>query len=136
MQKIFNFFASGGDFASNIGIRLVDVHYGYAKAVLKVTEFHLNQAGVVHGGAIFTLADFTFAVASNSFGKVSLAINTSISFMHAAKLGDELTAVAKLIDESNKLGTYEVIVTNKEKKIAFFTGTVYKTKKDVIENDI
>jgi acyl-CoA thioesterase len=134
MQKIFNFFSSGGDFASNIGIKLIDVHYGYAKSKLKITKFHLNQAGVVHGGAIFTLADFTFAVASNSFGKVSLAINTSISFMHAAKLGDELIAVANLIEESKKLGTYEVIIKNQDdKKIAFFTGTAYKTKRNVFE---
>ncbi|NPA87639.1 PaaI family thioesterase [Caminibacter pacificus] len=133
MQKIFNFFNKGGDFASNIGIKLLEVHYGYAKAKMQIKEFHLNQAGVAHGGAIFTLADFAFAVASNSFGKVSLAINTSISFMHAAKLGDILIAEANLVDESNRLATYEVIVKTEDKKIAFFTGTVYKTKKDVFE---
>jgi len=133
MEKIKSFFQEGEGFSKNIGIELIEVHYGYAKARLKAGKFHLNQAGVVHGGAIFTLADFTFAVASNSFGKVSLAINTSISFMHAAKEGDELTAEAKLIDESNRLGTYEVVVYTQEKKIAFFTGTVYKTKRDVLE---
>ncbi|GAB6073640.1 PaaI family thioesterase [Nautilia lithotrophica] len=133
MERIRIFFAEGKDFSKNIGIELLEVHYGYAKAKLKITEFHLNQADVAHGGAIFTLADFAFAVASNSFGKVSLAINTSISFIHAGKLGDELIAEAKLVDESNRLGTYEVIITNGEKKIAFFTGTVYKTKRDVLE---
>jgi len=132
MEKIKTFFAEGRDFSKNIGIELLEVHWGYAKAKLKITEFHLNQAGVAHGGAIFTLADFAFAVASNSFGKVSLAINTSISFIHAGKLGDELIAEAKLVDESNRLGTYEVIITNGEKKIAFFTGTVYKTSRDVL----
>ncbi len=133
MKKIKAFFAEGRDFSKNIGIELIEVHYGFAKAKLKITEFHLNQAGVAHGGAIFTLADFAFAVASNSFGKVSLAINTSLSFMHAGKLGDELIAEAKLVDESNRLGTYEVVIANGKKKIAFFTGTVYKTKKDVID---
>ncbi|AZV46678.1 hypothetical protein C3L23_05130 [Nautilia sp. PV-1] len=132
MEKIKTFFTEGRDFSKNIGIELLEVHWGYAKAKLKITEFHLNQAGVAHGGAIFTLADFAFAVASNSFGKVSLAINTSISFIHAGKLGDELIAEAKLVDESNRLGTYEVIITNGEKKIAFFTGTVYKTSRDVL----
>jgi acyl-CoA thioesterase len=132
MEKIKTFFDEGREFSKNIGIELLEVHWGYAKAKLKITEFHLNQAGVAHGGAIFTLADFAFAVASNSFGKVSLAINTSISFIHAGKLGDELIAEAKLVDESNRLGTYEVIITNGEKKIAFFTGTVYKTSRDVL----
>jgi len=134
MEKIKNFFKNEKDFSKNIGIELLEVHYGYAKAKLKITEFHLNQAGVAHGGAIFTLADFAFAVASNSFGKVSLAINTSISFIHAGKKGDELIAEAKLVDESNKLGTYEVKISNNEKTIAFFTGTVYKTSRDVINS--
>jgi len=133
MEKIKAFFKKGDDFASNIGIKLLDVHYGYAKAMLKITDFHLNNAGVAHGGAIFTLADFAFAVASNSFGKVSLAINTSISFMHAVRAGEELTAEAKLIDESKRLGTYEVVVKSGEKKVAFFTGTVYKTKSNVLD---
>jgi acyl-CoA thioesterase len=134
MQKIFDFF-NQKDFSKNIGIELLEVHYGYAKAKLKVTDFHLNNAGVCHGGAIFTLADFAFAVASNSFGKVSLAINTSISFMHAAREGDELVAEAKLVDESNRLGTYEVIISCRDKKIAFFSGTVYKTKKNIFEGE-
>jgi len=133
MEKIKSFFDNKVDFSKNVGVNLIEVKYGYAKAELKVTNFHLNQAGVVHGGAIFTLADTTFAVASNSFGKVSLAINTSISFMHASRLGDTLIAEAKLVDESNRLGTYEVVITNGDKKIAFFTGTVYKTSKNVIE---
>jgi len=133
MEKIKLFFKEGKDFSKNIGIELMEVGYGYAKAKLKITEFHLNQAGVAHGGAVFTLADFAFAVASNSFGKVSLAINTSISFIHASKAGDVLIAEAKLVDESNRLATYEVVVKNGEKKAAFFTGTVYKTKRDVLE---
>jgi len=132
MEKIKTFFQKAQDFSKNIGIELIEVRGGYAKAKLKITEFHLNQAGVAHGGAIFTLADFAFAVASNSFGKVSLAINASISFIHAGKLGDELVAEAKLVDESNRLGTYEIVIKSGEKKIAFFTGTVYKTSKDVI----
>ena len=126
MQKIFDFFNNKKDFSNNIGIQLLEVRHGYAKARLKINDFHLNQADIAHGGAIFTLADFTFAVASNSFGMVSLAINTSISFMNPAKKGDELIAEAKLIDESRKLGNYEVLITCKDKKIAFFTGTVYK----------
>ncbi len=135
MEKIKHFFTQNADFSKNIGIELLEVHYGYAKARLIIDTFHLNNAGVCHGGAIFTLADFTFAVASNSFGKVSLAINTSISFMHAALKGDELIAEAKLVEESNKLGTYEVIIKRDDKKIAFFSGTVYKTKKNIFEGE-
>jgi acyl-CoA thioesterase len=36
------------------------------------------------------------------------------------------------VDESNRLGTYEAVITDGKKKIAFFTGTVYKTSKDLV----
>jgi acyl-CoA thioesterase len=133
MEKTKLYFNENAEFGKNIGIELIDVKYGYAKAKMKVSTFHLNLAGVCHGGAIFTLADFAFAVASNSFGKIALAIDTSISFINAAKEGDELIAEAKLIAESNRLGTYEVKITYGDKIIAFFKGTVYKTKKDLKE---
>jgi acyl-CoA thioesterase len=133
MEKIKLYFNENAEFGKNIGIELIDVKYGYAKAKMKISKFHLNLAGVCHGGAIFTLADFAFAVASNSFGKIALAIDTSISFINAAKEGDKLIAEAKLIAESNRLGTYEVKITDGDKIIAFFKGTVYKTKKDLKE---
>jgi acyl-CoA thioesterase len=133
MEQIKLFFSKNVEFGKNIGIELIDVKYGYAKAKMKVKKFHLNLAGVCHGGAIFTLADFAFAVASNSFGKIALAIDTSISFINAAKEGDELIAEARLIGESNRLGTYEVKISNEDKIVAFFKGTVYKTKKDLKE---
>jgi len=133
MEKIKIFFNENSEFGKNIGIELLEIDKGYAKAKLKVTKFHLNLAGVCHGGAIFTLADFAFAVASNSFGKIALAIDTSISFINSAKDGDELVAEAKLIGESNRLATYEIKITDKDKVIAFFKGTVYKTKKDLKE---
>ena len=54
----------------------------------------LNAADVVHGGALFTLADLAFAVASNSRGQLALSINASISYLKAAR-GPLLTAEAK-----------------------------------------
>ena len=62
-------------FAKTSGIRLLEASPGYAKAEMVINENHLNAVGVVQGGAIFTLADFTFAVASNSHGKMALAID-------------------------------------------------------------
>jgi acyl-CoA thioesterase len=133
MQKIFDFFTQNNEFGKNIGVELIEVKYGYAKVQMQVTKFHLNLAGVCHGGAIFTLADYAFAVASNSFGKVALGINANISFINSAKEGDILIAEAKLIDESNRLGTYEIKVMDNDKVIASVNGTVYKTTKNFKE---
>ena len=72
-------------FAALVGIKLVEVKPGYAKASLEITEQHLNAVNIVQGGVIFTLADFTFAAAANSYGQVSLGINANISYFQPPK---------------------------------------------------
>jgi acyl-CoA thioesterase len=38
----------------------------YAKARMVLRPIHFNGLAIAHGGALFTLADFAFALASNS----------------------------------------------------------------------
>ena len=45
------------------GIVIEEVGENYAKCSMKLTDVHRNAFGGVMGGAIYTLADFTFAVA-------------------------------------------------------------------------
>nr|WP_319271478.1 hotdog fold thioesterase [uncultured Draconibacterium sp.] len=119
-------------FAANNGIKLVEAKPGYAKSIMEIKPSHYNSVGIVHGGALFTLADFTFAVASNSHGRVALAIDAEISFFKATSTGT-LTAEAKEISLNGKLGTYLVEIKNEANEhIAHFKGTVYR-KKDKIE---
>lgn len=113
-------------YAALTGIEIVEAKEGYCKAKLKITEKHLNAANVVQGGAIFTLADLAFAVASNSYGQLALAINVNISFLKGVS-GGTLYATATEFDNPKKLGAYDVIVTNeKDEIIARFNGLVYR----------
>jgi acyl-CoA thioesterase len=119
-------------YARHSGIELLDVSEGSAKVAMTIGKEHLNGVGIVHGGAIFTLADFAFAAASNSHGTVAVAINANISFMKAAKLNETLTAEAKEVSINPKLATYQVDVTNGDGDVvASFHGMVYR-KKDPI----
>ena len=65
--------------------------------------------GAPQGGAIFTLADFTFAVASNSSGSYIVSIGCSISFMNAAR-GKVLYAKAVRRSQSRRISYYDVEV--------------------------
>jgi acyl-CoA thioesterase len=113
-------------YAELTGIEIIEAKKGYCKAQLKIGEKHLNAANVVNGGAIFTLADIAFAVASNSHGQLSLAINVNITFLKGVSEGT-LFATATEFDNPKKLGAYDVIVTNeKEEIIARFNGLVYR----------
>jgi acyl-CoA thioesterase len=130
IETIKKFF-KGDRLAEYLGIELVGVSMGKAVARMEIREEHLNGIGTVHGGAIFTLADFAFAVAANSHGRVTVAINVNISFMKASRNGT-LTAVANEISLNPKIATYTVNICNDDGElIAIFQGLAYR-KRDKI----
>ena len=130
MQAIWDFFKNDR-FAQHSGIELLEIAEGRAKARMAIQDSHLNGVNLVHGGAIFTLADLVFAAASNSHGTVAVAINASIWFVKAATKGT-LFAEAKEVSRNPKLATYSIQVTDDSGEIvAIFEGMVYR-KKDQI----
>lgn len=113
-------------FAQYIGIELVEAGGGRAVGTLQAGDDHVNGLGIVHGGAIFSLADTTFAAASNSREGTAVAVNVSITFCKAAQKG-KLTAVAKEVSLNRKLATYVVeVFDGEENLVALFQGTVYR----------
>ena len=120
-------------FARYVGIELLDVAPGYARVQLDIRKHHLNGVNIAHGGAIFALADYAFAVASNSHGTIALGINATISYLKAAGEG-LLTAEAKEISRNPKLATYQVSITDAgQDLVAVFQGTVYRKKDKIAE---
>ncbi len=123
-EKIF----SHDRFAALTGVEIVETGPGYCKASLKIEDKHLNAANVVQGGAIFTLADLAFAVASNSHGQLALAINVNISFLRSTSSGI-LYATATELGDPKRLGAYDVMVYDgNDEIIARFNGMVYRKK--------
>ena len=112
-------------FAASSGMRLVELRTGLARTSMIVEDRHLNSVGTVHGGAIFTLADFAFGAAVKTGGKVAPLINTSLSFLKATRSG-ALYAEATEISRSRKLSVCTVRVTNDAGElVALFQGTAY-----------
>jgi acyl-CoA thioesterase len=112
-------------FATTNGMRLVELRPGYAKTSMAVEDRHLNSVGTVHGGVIFTLADFAFGVAVKTGGKVAPLINSSVCFLKATRTGT-LTAEATEVSRSRKISTCTVRVTNDTGElVALFQGTAY-----------
>ena len=101
-EKMKRFFA-GDLFAQRLGIELLEIGEGRAKAKMPVKDFHFNALGSVQGGAIFSLADFVFEVASNSYGTVAVAINVCISYLRAAR-GGTLFADAREVSRNQEEG--------------------------------
>ena len=120
-------------FSQWMGVEVLDVKDGYSKIKMVLRKEMLNGFGIAHGGITFALADSAFAFACNSDGKITMALDVSISFPKAGKEGDTLIAEAKQINKTNRTGLYLIEVKNQhEKLVALFKGTCYKTKKDLI----
>lgn len=84
----------------------------------------LNAVGTAHGGAVFSLADQAFALASNLGPEPQVALCASINYLRPGK--GHLKAVARKTFESRKTSLYEVRVYEDEELIAIFQGTGYK----------
>jgi acyl-CoA thioesterase len=118
-------------FAKHLGIEMLEYAPGKAKGRMEIKDHHLNSAGTVHGGAIFSLADAVFSVASNSHGTLAVAINVSISYFKAATSGT-LIAEGEEVSLNPKLATYLIHVKDQEgNAIALFQGTVYRKKESI-----
>ena len=84
----------------------------YAKCSMKITPDHRNAYVGIMGGAIYTLADFAFAVASNFDKEVAtVSVVGQASFMSASK-GSVLFAEAELLKDGRTNAFYEVRVTD------------------------
>ena len=132
MEAIKEFFKRD-QFARLAGIELVSVAPGHAVARMPVQPHHLNAIGGVQGGAIFTLADFAFAAASNTRGNVAVAINVSITFMKTVTTG-VLQAEARELAHNPKLGSYTVNITDEQQAlVAVFQGLAYRKSRTVAD---
>ncbi|KAB1191123.1 MULTISPECIES: hydroxyphenylacetyl-CoA thioesterase PaaI [Haloferax] len=119
--------ASSDPFCARVGIELEKLDSGYAETTLTIEEDHLNFHGTPHGGAIYSLADAAFAAASNSHGDAAFALETNISYLAAAEVGDTIRAVAEETHLGGRTAEYEVVVSDdSDERIATFRGRVYK----------
>ena len=109
-------------FATEAASRVIEaVGEDYAKCSITLEPKHYNAAGRVMGGAIFTLADFTFAVASNTPEKLTVSLTSQICYLGAVK-GKKIIAESEkvkygkttctfLIHVADELGTQVALVT-------------------------
>lgn len=125
IEEIRSFFEQDR-FAMNQGICIDQVEEGSAVCSVLLQESHHNAGGVAQGGLLFTLADFTFAVAANSGESRAVTLNSSIHFLRPAT-GGRLTASAKRVSQSRSTCVYLVEVAGEDGILlaqATFTGFI------------
>ena len=120
-------------FSQWLGIKVLQVKEGYCKVQLTLRNEMLNGFGVIHGGVAFSLADSAFAFACNNRNNLSMALDTSITFIKATKPGDVLTAEAKEVHNGKSTGLYVINVSNQHNEsVALFKGTCFRTGRTLV----
>ncbi|TDX02384.1 hydroxyphenylacetyl-CoA thioesterase PaaI [Dinghuibacter silviterrae] len=119
-------------FTEWLGLTIEAHGEGYCRLSYVVREDMLNGFRNIHGGIIFSAADSAFAFACNSHGRVTVALDASITFTRPVSLGERLTVEAKEIHLGHKTGLYDIRTTNEAGAlVALFKGTAYRTSKIV-----
>lgn len=128
-EKVVEKMMADDAFSRWLGIEILSVAPGAVTLRMTVQDEMVNGFKVSHGGIAYALADSALAFASNSYGRVALALENNISYLKKVNAGDVLTAETEELSIGNTMGVYNVTITNQnDAKVATFRGTVYRTQ--------
>mgnify|MGYP000893593288 CR=1 FL=1 len=117
-------------FGKKFGLTLVDVQDGSARVEMRFTPDMENMFGMAHGGAIFSLMDAAFEVASNSHGTMAVALSMNIHYLASPAKGALLTAEAREINKTKRTAAYDIRATDDSGKLlATCQSLVYRMDK-------
>jgi acyl-CoA thioesterase len=101
---------------------------GRSKFELTVRPEHMNPHGVVHGGVIYTLADFAMGGALTSLlgpGERCATLEVKINYLAPTMSGD-LRAEACVVSRSRRVGVLEArVYGGGQALVALATGSFY-----------
>ncbi len=112
-------------FLKHIGGELIDFGDGYAQLAFEIEDIHKQHLGVVHGGAIATLADHAgwyAAVSQIDLGQTCVTIELKINYLQPA-FQELLRAEAKVVNRTRKTVFVVIELFDKDKIVAYATAT-------------
>lgn len=98
-------------FAVENGIEIDEIGPDSSVCSFVVGPRHVNAHGIVMGGAVFTLVDFSVAVATANRYWPTVTQQVSISYLSAAR-GSRVIARARCLRDSRSSCVYQVDVTD------------------------
>lgn len=123
------------DRASKTAGMVIDaVAPGYARMSMTLLPQMMNGHDIAHGGAIFALADSSFAFACNSRNVASVAQQCSITYISSGREGERLVAECKETNLTGRFGIYDVTITGGDGRVvAIFRGHSAAVRGNVID---
>ncbi len=117
----------GDAFAKLIGVEIVDWAGGRAEIRSVPKAEHNNFAGGVHGGFLFSGLDVALSIASNSWGRMAVAVSVDIHYLAAPSSGEMLTFTATEVSRGRNMSTYALEARGQGKLYANATGATFRT---------
>ncbi|WP_292368131.1 PaaI family thioesterase [Methanoregula sp. UBA64] len=112
------------DFARLLGMHITDARDGYARVEMDCTG-KLNPHGAAHGGAVFSLADHAFGIASNCGPVQYTAISVHIQYLAPAR--GRIAAVAERTAKNETCDIFTVtVIDGSGRTVALFYGTAFR----------
>ena len=111
------------EFSRLLGMQVLEASDGFSRVAMNGSG-KLNSNGVLHGGAIFALADQAFGIAANCAGTSRVAV--SVSILYVAPSSGNLVATARRVSDNGSCDTYRVMVQEGDRIIAEFEGVAFR----------
>ena len=93
IDEVRDFFAHDRWATEACGCEVLEASKGHAVCAFAISDHHRNAMGNVMGGAIFTLADFSLAIACNVAEEPTVAVTNTIELgFYTAVVTDDLGA--------------------------------------------
>jgi acyl-CoA thioesterase len=123
-DELFERFAET-PYADLLGIKLLELSRGHSRLSMVVKPDHLNFAGMLHGGVVMSLADQAFACATNTYGKLYVAVHFGINLIASVKVGETILAEGNVGHMGRTIGYCEMtVIDGSGKLLAKANGTV------------
>lgn len=119
----------GDAYAGTLGAELVGWDCGWSEVAFTPGEEHLNFGGVIHGGAVFGLGDYAFAVASNSWGRMAVALTVEVQYLRGVRPQAALVARATERSRTRRTGAYLIEVHDGDELAASLHAMVYRQER-------
>jgi len=106
MDQEFSDIAYSGFMKHNGGLQFRQISKSDYEYKTTIEEFHLNAAGITHGGFIVSLLDSGMGTAAHrALGPNSKAatISLDVKFISGSKAGDKLTGSSKVLKKTKSL---------------------------------
>lgn len=112
-------------FIDHVGLEIAQSSNGSSLLFMDIQAFHYNANGVVHGGALFTLADTGMGVALHTTlapDESCATIDIKINYLRPV-IGDRVVCTSSVVHKGNRTAYLECTLMVNDKLVARASAT-------------